>query len=110
MPYLFSYGTLQQYSVQICTFGRLLEGRPDGLIGFILANLKIQGEEEMGEVGREFYPIAKYTGSFKNRIPGMVFEVKEEELNWADRYEGDQYQRILAILESGRSAWVYVEA
>jgi hypothetical protein len=40
----------------------------------------------------------------------MVFEVKEEELNWADRYEGDQYQRILAILESGRSAWVYVEA
>jgi len=110
MPYLFSYGTLQQDSVQANIFGRLLEGKPDNLIGFIIANLKIQDEEESRQVGREFYPIAKYTGLFNNRIPGTVFEVTEEALNQADRYEGDQYQRILTILESGRSAWVYVEA
>ena len=110
MPYLFSYGTLQQDSVQANMFGRLLEGKPDNLIGFIIANLKIQDEEESRQVGREFYPIAKYTGSFNNRIPGTVFEVTEEELIQTDRYEGDQYQRISTILESGRSAWVYVEA
>ena len=110
MPYLFSYGTLQQDSVQANMFGRLLEGKPDNLIGFIIANLKIQDEEESRQVGREFYPIAKYTGSFNNRIPGTVFEVMEEELIQTDRYEGDQYQRISTILESGRSAWVYVEA
>jgi gamma-glutamylcyclotransferase (GGCT)/AIG2-like uncharacterized protein YtfP len=110
MPYLFSYGTLQQDSVQANIFGRLLEGKPDNLIGFIIANLKIQDEEESRRVGKEFYPIAKYTGSFNNRIPGTVFEVTEEALNQADRYEGDQYKRILTILESGRSAWVYVEA
>lgn len=109
MPYLFSYGTLQQESVQINTFRRLLEGKPDNLIGFIIANLKIQDEEESRQVGREFYPIAKYTGSFNDRIPGMVFEVTEKALNRADRYEGEQYQRILTVLESGRRAWVYVE-
>ena len=110
MPCLFSHGTLQQCSVQTSTFGRLLEGKPNNLIGFIIATLKIQDEEEAKEIGREFYPIAKYTGSFNNRIPGTLFEVKEEELIQADHYEGNQYQRILAILESGHSAWVYVEA
>ena len=110
MLYLFSYGTLQQHSVQKSTFGRLLEGKPDNLIGFILANLKIQDEEEIRQRGKEFYPIAKYTGSFHNRIPGAVFEIREEDLNHADHYEGDDYQRMLVTLESGKSAWVYVEA
>jgi len=33
MPLLFSYGTLQQQSVQQSTFGRLLTGRSDALVG-----------------------------------------------------------------------------
>ena len=110
MPYLFSYGTLQQKSVQINTFGRLLEGSPDNLVGFIVDNLKIQDEEETRQIRREFYPIAKYTGSFHKRIPGTIYEAKEEDFNRTDHYEGDQYERILTILESGRRAWVYVEA
>ena len=110
MPYLFSYGTLQQKSVQINTFGRLLEGSLDKLVGFIVANLKIQDEEETRQIRREFYPIAKYTGSFHKRIPGTIYEAKEEDFNRTDHYEGDQYERIQTILESGRRAWVYVEA
>ena len=110
MPYLFSYGTLQQESVQIRTFGRLLEGRPDNLIGFIIAKQQIQDEEVIKQSGKEFHPIAKHTGSLHNRIPGTVFDVSEEELISADCYEVDSYQRILTILESGKSAWVYVEA
>ena len=100
MPYLFSYGTLQQVSVQASTFGRLLEGSADNLIGFIVAELKIL----------DVAVIAKFTGLRQNRVPGTVFEVSEEELNQADRYEVDSYRRILATLESGKSAWVYVEA
>lgn len=34
---LFSYGTLQQENVQIATFGRLLNGAPDALVGFKLS-------------------------------------------------------------------------
>ena len=34
MPLLFSYGTLQQPAVQLSTFGRLLQGTPDELLGF----------------------------------------------------------------------------
>jgi hypothetical protein len=34
MALLFSYGTLQQPDVQRATFGRLLRGEPDALVGF----------------------------------------------------------------------------
>ena len=110
MPYLCSYGTLQQASVQASTFGRLLEGSADNLIGFIVAELKILDVAVIAKSGKNFHPIAKFTGLRQNRVPGTVFEVSEEELNQADRYEVDSYRRILATLESGKSAWVYVEA
>jgi hypothetical protein len=110
MPYLFSYGSLQQESVQINTFHRLLEGRPDNLIGFIIAEMKILDVDVIAKSGKNFHPIAKFTGLRHNRIPGTVFEVSEEELIRADSYEVDSYQRILTTLESGKSAWVYVEA
>ena len=36
MPLVFSYGTLQEERVQLSTFGRLLQGYSDALIGFEL--------------------------------------------------------------------------
>jgi hypothetical protein len=39
---LFSYGTLQQEGVQLATFGRKLEGRPDQLNGYKLGLLEIE--------------------------------------------------------------------
>lgn len=110
MPYLFSYGTLQQEPVQTSTFGRLLVGSADNLIGFILAEVRILDEDVIAKSGKDFHPIAKFTGLRHNRIPGAVFEVSEEELNHADQYEVDSYRRIVVSLESGRNAWVYVEA
>ncbi len=38
MPLLFSYGTLQQEDVQLSTFGRLLQGQRDELLGFETGN------------------------------------------------------------------------
>ena len=110
MPYLFSYGTLQQEEVQISTFGRKLTGAPDSLVGFILADLKIKDSEVIATSGREFHPIARKTGGFNHRVPGTVFEVSEEELANADRYEVSDYTRIETVLASGKSAWVYIEA
>jgi len=41
----------------------------------------------------------------------MVFEITDAELAAADRYEQTAaYIRIAAVLESGKEAWVYVDA
>jgi hypothetical protein len=37
-----------------------------------------------------------------------VFDLTEEELTATDAYEVDVYARVEAVLESGRSAWIYV--
>ena len=110
MPYLFSYGTLQQEEVQLSTFGRRLAGAPDNLVGYVLAQVRIEDAKVVAKSGKEFHTIARMTGAFNHRIPGAVFEVTEEELRHSDRYEVDAYKRVEEVLASGRSAWVYVEA
>ena len=110
MPLLFSYGTLQQEGVQLSTFGRRLEGTPDNLVGFTIAILKIEDPEVISKSGKEYHPIAKMTDSTHNRIPGSVFEITDDELRLSDQYEVDVYKRVKTTLESGKVAWVYVEA
>lgn len=110
MPFLFSYGTLQQEDVQISTFGRKLAGTPDQLVGYIIGQLKVDDGDVIATSGKEFHPIARATQSLRHRVPGIVFEVSEAELSQADHYEVAAYQRVATTLESGQVAWVYVEA
>jgi hypothetical protein len=110
MPNLFSYGTLQQEEVQLSTFGRTLNGCIDALPGYSLAQLKIIDQEVLATSGKDFHPIAQYTGDGLDRVPGMVFEVTDAELIDADGYEVDAYRRVSVVLVSGLHAWVYVEA
>ena len=110
MPYLFSYGTLQQEEVQFSTFGRKLIGAPDTLIGYLITQVRIEDPAVVATSGKEFHPIARNTGEFNNRVPGTVFEVTEEELMHSDAYEVDTYMRVETVLASGKIAWVYVEA
>ncbi len=110
MPYLFSYGTLQQDGVQLSTFGKRLTGSPDNLAGYIIAEVQIKDSEIVVTSGKEYHPIARKTGAFNHRIPGTVFEVTDEELRQSDRYEVEAYKRVETVLTSGKSAWVYVEA
>ena len=110
MPYLFSYGTLQQEEVQLSTFGRKLTGAPDSLIGFLITEVRIEDPDVIATSGKDIHPIARQTGAFNHRVPGTVFEVTEEELKHSDAYEVDAYKRIQTVLASGKSAWVYVEA
>ena len=92
------------------TFGRRLEGTPDNLVGFTIAILKIENPEVISKSGKEYHPIAKMTDSTHNRIPGSVFEITDDELRLSDQYEVDVYKRVKTTLESGKVAWVYVEA
>ena len=107
MPLLFSYGTLRQESVQMSTFGRLLAGHPDELVGFELSMMEIEDAEFVVTSGKARHAIVVFTGNRASRVEGMVFEVSEEELARADEYEPVGYGRVSTALASGRRAWVY---
>jgi hypothetical protein len=110
MPQLFSYGTLQQEAVQISTFGRVLQGRPDELVGFEQSSLKIEDPQFVATSGKAHHAIVRFNGRNDSRVRGTVFEVSDDELARADQYEPAGYKRISAVLASGKQAWVYVDA
>jgi len=108
MPLLFSYGTLQDPVVQITTFGRRLEGRPDALAGFERGRMPVV-EPDVLATGLTHYENAVVTGHVESRIEGMALEVTDAELVAADAYEAPaDYVRIAVTLASGARAWVYV--
>jgi hypothetical protein len=110
MPLLFSYGTLQQENVQLSTFGRLLHGHEDELLGFEQSLVRIEDPDVVATSGKTHHPIVKFNGRPESRVSGTVFEITDEELANADRYEVAAYTRVAAVLASGKKAWVYVDA
>lgn len=107
---LFSYGTLQLAEVQLATFGRRLEGRPDALLGWVMEPLAITDPEVIATSGLAVHEMACPTGNLSDRIPGVVFTLSPAELAAADRYEVAEMKRISVRLESGTEAFVYVTA
>jgi gamma-glutamylcyclotransferase (GGCT)/AIG2-like uncharacterized protein YtfP len=102
MPRLFSYGSLRESRVQLATFGRLLLGQPDELVGFELGHAP-RADKQLANVIRN--------GRSDSRVPGMAFEVSDVELLAADEYErADDYVRRAVSLASGADAWVYVDS
>jgi gamma-glutamylcyclotransferase (GGCT)/AIG2-like uncharacterized protein YtfP len=110
MSLLFSYGTLQQDAVQLSTFGRLLHGEPEELVGFEQSLFKIEDPAFVASSGKAHHAIVKFNGRNESRVRGMVFEVTDEELARADAYEPAGYKRISTRLASGKEAWVYADA
>ncbi len=106
---LFSYGTLQQENVQLSTFGRLLKGVPDALVGFKQDLIEITDPDVLAKSGERFHPIVTRSGDAGDRVAGAVFEITAAELAAADAYEVDDYARVEGQLASGSKAWVYVK-
>jgi gamma-glutamylcyclotransferase (GGCT)/AIG2-like uncharacterized protein YtfP len=107
---LFSYGTLRQREVQLSTFGRELEGRPDAIVGFELHYITITDPDVIATSGSDRHPILRPTDRDDAAVAGMVFPISDAELLAADDYEVDAYRRISVPLRSGERAWVYVFA
>ena len=107
---LFSYGTLQMENVQKETFGRILEGDKDTLVGYVLSEVKITDKTVIEKSGTDIHPILKATNSISDEVEGTVFEITYEELMQADAYEVKEYARIKADFKSGNKAWVYADA
>jgi len=107
MENLFSYGTLQLPQVQQSLFGRLLEGTNEELPGYRVDELKISDRTVIEKSGTDMHPILVATGNPSDIVQGMVYPVTTKELQQADDYEVDDYQRTEVTMKSGVSAWIY---
>jgi gamma-glutamylcyclotransferase (GGCT)/AIG2-like uncharacterized protein YtfP len=111
MPLLFSYGTLQEREVQLATFGRVLHGERDELVGFEQSLVRIEDPWLVQTSGRTHHANVTFNGRDDSRVTGTVFEITDAELISADRYEQlAAYKRIPVRLASDKRAWVYVDA
>jgi hypothetical protein len=107
---LFSYGTLQLREVQLANYGRPLDGSPDALLGYRLEVLPDRDPNAVRISGTKTHMVVRPTGDPADRVPGVIFMLTSAELGATDRYEGSDYSRAELTLESGRRAFVYIEA
>jgi gamma-glutamylcyclotransferase (GGCT)/AIG2-like uncharacterized protein YtfP len=108
---LFSYGTLQNKNVQIANFGRELTGREDALPGYARRMVAIIDPKAAALSGESHHANAEPSSNPEDAVSGTVFEITEQELAAADKYEEvAEYRRISVTLRSGDRAWVYVRA
>ncbi|GAB3360789.1 GNAT family N-acetyltransferase [Lysobacter tyrosinilyticus] len=107
---LFSYGTLQDESVQQRLFGRRLDGAPDALLGFRMDWLEERDPDAVTASGIVRHPVVHETGDAQDRIPGTLLHLSDAELARADEYEADDYRRVRVTLASGAQAWLYAGA
>ena len=110
MENLFTYGTLQLEEVQLSTFGRKLEGKPDALVGYRLVMIEIQDEDFVVKSGTADHRNLQFTGDSSDLVEGIVFKVTMEELEQSDAYEPEGYERVLVECKSGLSAWIYLSS
>jgi gamma-glutamylcyclotransferase (GGCT)/AIG2-like uncharacterized protein YtfP len=106
--YLFSYGTLQKKEVQLALFGRILQGSMDNLRGYKISTIEINDETFLARGEQKLQATAIISINENDRIQGMVFEVTEDELLTADRYEPAGYERVEVVLDSGKKSWIYI--
>jgi gamma-glutamylcyclotransferase (GGCT)/AIG2-like uncharacterized protein YtfP len=108
--FLFSYGTLQQEDVQMSSFGRLLAGEDDAMVGYRSSMLEITDPAVIKASGKRFHPVVGVSDDPHEEVVGKVFRITETELKAADDYEVSDYKRVEVRLRSGKKAWVYVLA
>jgi gamma-glutamylcyclotransferase (GGCT)/AIG2-like uncharacterized protein YtfP len=108
MALLFSYGTLQEARVQRALFGRVVEGTPDVLTGFVRGQVPVVDGDTLN-ADLPHYENAVVTGRPEDRIDGTALQVSDDDLARADDYESPaDYVRVAVTLASGARAWVYV--
>ncbi len=96
--YLFTYGTLQDETIQMAHFSRTLEGAQDILRGHKISEIKIANA----------YPTITHTENEEDTVAGICYVLTPDELLAADFYEGQEYIRKQVRLASGKKAWVYL--
>lgn len=104
---IFSYGTLQNDKVQLNLFGRILNGYKDSLKGYRLSSIEIKDELIFSSNEEKYFHTVIISDNLNDTVDGTVYEISEEELLKADRYEPENYKRFKTELVSGKQAWIY---
>ena len=107
--HLFSFGTLQDPTVQQGVFGRELPGSPDVLRGYRLGVLRITDPEVIRLSGLSEHPLLMPSSDPADEVQGQVLSITAPDLAAADEYEVDDYARTEVTLASGTVAWVYLD-
>jgi hypothetical protein len=105
---LFSYGTLQLEDVQLETFGRRLDGKPDALPEYRLVMITITDEAFIVKSGTATHRSLQFTGNSSDIVEGTALKLTKKELEQADAYEPEGYERVKVQLRAGGSAWVFI--
>ena len=105
---LFSYGTLQKEKVQMELFRRLLQGTKDVLEGYKISSIEIKDDAFLSKGEDKYQQTLILLNNKLDKTEGTVFEISEDELLLADKYEPDNYKRIQVALRSGKQAWIYI--
>lgn len=74
----------------------------------LIVTLEITDVDVLKQSGQQFHPMAVPTGNAEDQVEGMVFQITGAELLQADKYEVDDYARVLVNLNSGLEAWIYI--
>lgn len=93
----------KQEHVQLASFGRLLQGVPDAIVGFRKELVEIRDASVLEASGEQFHPIVMPSDNPADTVAGMVFKITPSELAAADAYEISDYVRIETTLASGGS-------
>lgn len=94
--------------MQLETYGRLLHGTVDHLIGYRLSTVEISDIKVIRKSGLKHHPVAIFTGYKSDVVSGKKFQLTQSELAASDGYEVAEYERVKTVLKSGKSCWVYV--
>ena len=70
--------------------------------------IKITDEDFVAKSGTANHRSLKYTGNSSDFVEGTVLKVTRKELEQADAYEPEGYNRLETHLKSGADAWVYI--
>ncbi|MEP7342360.1 MAG: gamma-glutamylcyclotransferase family protein, partial [Acidobacteriota bacterium] len=86
------------------------QGQADELVRFEQSSITLDDPQVVALSGKTQHVIVKFNGRGASRVVGTVFEITDEELLRADQYECAPYERVAAMLASGKQAWVYADA
>jgi hypothetical protein len=74
---LFSYGTLRNENVQMASFGRLLSGTPDALIGYVCVQIEIKEADVVALSGEKYHPVIIEPAIRKTRFAARYFSFRK---------------------------------
>jgi hypothetical protein len=70
--------------------------------------IRIQDEDFVVKSGTADHRNIQFTSNISDVVEGIVFTVTMKELEQADAYEPEGYERVRVQLRSGVDAWVYL--